>query len=75
MIRPLVFRPLTTSRGAPVLLSAVDIQKALDIITACEADLKLELSLGQQRDLLCDNTVWQSSYIRAMVDHINAVQA
>jgi hypothetical protein len=42
-----------------------------DLITKCEADLNRRLSDGECRDLLKDNTAWDSDFIAALVRAIS----
>jgi len=44
-----------------------DVKHATRLVTNCQRDLRRELSNGERRDLLCDNTEWSSDYIRAIV--------
>lgn len=37
------------------------------IIKACEADLKVKLSIGEKRDLLMDQTTWSYEEIKEIV--------
>lgn len=40
------------------------------LIERCEADLKRTLSRGECRDLLKDNTSWDSEFVAACVEHL-----
>lgn len=44
-----------------------DYARAADIVRRAERDLG-ELSDGQRRDLLADNTEWTADYIRTIVE-------
>ena len=44
-------------------------EDALAIIARAELDLG-KLSIGQRRDLLCDNTAWPTPYIDDMLRHL-----
>jgi len=41
---------------------------AVDMVDRCEADLKRTLSNGERRDLLKDNTDWDSDFVARCVD-------
>jgi hypothetical protein len=43
------------------------VEQACKLIHACESDLKRELSDGERRDLLADNTHWSWEQIVAAV--------
>ena len=43
---------------------------AVKIIAKCEDDLGRTLSLGEQRDLLCDNTTWHYDLICEVTDEL-----
>lgn len=45
-------------------------ETARDLIAKAEKDLNRELSNGERRNLLADNTEWSSQTIRAMVNNI-----
>lgn len=47
-----------------------DREYAKKLIAECESALGYPLSSGMKRDLLMDNTEWDSSFIRRMVDAI-----
>lgn len=44
------------------------IKQAINIIRSCQRALNRRLTLGEARDLLCDNTRWSRSAIVAVVD-------
>lgn len=45
--------------------------RAIAIITNCQKDLKRELSDGERRDLLKDNTYWTSEVIHEVVETLH----
>lgn len=46
------------------------IAEATAIVGRCERDLGRFLSKGEVRDLLMDNTAWESSVVSAIADHV-----
>jgi hypothetical protein len=48
-----------------------DYRSAARLIVACERDLGRQLSRGEQRDLLIDNTDWRSDKVDTIVDALN----
>lgn len=48
----------------------LDVKKAQEIVNKCQSDLSRELSNGERRDLLTDNTKWNSLYIRRIVGEL-----
>lgn len=50
------------------------VAKATRIIRACEAHLERELTTGERRDLLKDNTNWTPATVEAVVAIVNRRQ-
>lgn len=47
-----------------------DIEFATKLVTDCQRDLRRELTNGERRDLLSDNTDWETDYIRSIVGQL-----
>lgn len=48
--------------------------KARDLIARCQASLKRELSDGERRDLLRDNTEWEVELVAAIVAELRGTK-
>ena len=46
--------------------------KAINLILTAQHSLDRKLSDGERRDLLMDNTIWDSDFIASMVAYIGA---
>lgn len=47
------------------------LERARALIAKCETDLGRTLSGGERRDLLKDNTTWDSEFVAAVVAELN----